>query len=59
MKEAGQMEGRSPPPGSSGDWKDGRHQGRGELAVAPVGCCRLLCVYRRRSSGEGFGKGKG
>lgn len=42
MKEAGEVESRSPPPRSSGDWEDERQQGLGELAVAPVLLLRLL-----------------
>ena len=42
MKDAGEVESRSPPPRSSGDWEDERQQGLGELAVAPVLLLRLL-----------------
>lgn len=37
VKEAGEMESRSPPPRSSGDWKDKRQQSLGKFVVAAVG----------------------
>ena len=54
MKEAGQMESRSPPPRSSGDWKDGGIKVEGSLRLLLWDAAGYTVF-----TGEGFGKGKG